>query len=85
MPFGLFVDIGDVEGLVHISKFMGARERPGQQLQPRSKGRMRDRGHRTEKNPCGFQKISLSLKQISANPWTEVSAHFQPGQSVMGK
>ena len=83
-PFGLFVDIGDVEGLVHISEVSWERANdlansfsPGQKVECVIVGIER-------KEPPRLSKISLSLKQVSANPWTEVSAHFQPGQSVDG-
>jgi small subunit ribosomal protein S1 len=84
MPFGLFVDIGDVEGLVHISEVSWERANdlansfsPGQKVECVIVGIER-------KEPPRLSKISLSLKQVSANPRTEVSAHFQPGQSVDG-
>jgi small subunit ribosomal protein S1 len=84
-PFGLFVDIGEVEGLVHISEVSWERANdlagsfsPGQKVECVIVGIER-------KEPLRFSKISLSLKQVGANPWTEVSALFQPGQSVEGK
>lgn len=84
-PFGLFVDIGGIEGLVHISEVSWERASdlensfsPGQKVECVILGI-------EPKEPLRFSKISLSLKQVSANPWTTVSARYQPGQSVEGK
>jgi small subunit ribosomal protein S1 len=84
-PFGLFVDIGEVEGLVHISEVSWERANDldgsfslGQKVECVIVGI-------EQKEPLRLSKISLSLKQVGANPWTEVSALFQPGQSVEGK
>jgi Ribosomal protein S1 len=84
-PFGLFVDIGEIEGLVHISEVSWERASDlensfsvGQKVECVVLGI-------EQKEPLRFSKISLSLKQVSANPWTTVSARFQPGQSVEGK
>jgi small subunit ribosomal protein S1 len=84
-PFGLFVDIGEVEGLVHISEVSWERANDleksfsaGQKVECVVLGI-------EQKEPLRLSKISLSLKQVGANPWTEVSERFRPGQSVEGK
>jgi small subunit ribosomal protein S1 len=85
MPFGLFVDLGGFEGLVHISEVSWERAEdlsksfePGQKVDCLILGIER-------KEPLRQSKISLSLKQVHANPWTTVGATFTPGQSVPGK
>jgi small subunit ribosomal protein S1 len=85
MPFGLFVDLGGFEGLVHISEVSWERAEdlsksfePGQKVDCVILGIER-------KEPLRQSKISLSLKQVHANPWTTVGAAFTPGQSVPGK
>jgi len=85
MPFGLFVDIGDVEGLVHISEVSWERANdlansfsPGQKVECVIVGIERKR------TPAAFKNKPFRSSRFSANPWTEVSAHFQPGQSVDG-
>jgi small subunit ribosomal protein S1 len=82
--FGLFVDLGGIEGLVHVSEIAWDRtENPadsfgaGQQvecvvLKVERKERVRD------------TRISLSIKQVYENPWTRVSEHFSTGQVVEG-
>jgi|WetSurMetagenome_2_1015567.scaffolds.fasta_scaffold00072_18 small subunit ribosomal protein S1 len=85
MPFGLFVDLGGFEGLVHISEVSW--ERAEDLSKTFTQGQKVDclvlgveRGE-----PLRQSKISLSIKQIHANPWTTVSAQFAPGQTVRGK
>lgn len=84
-PFGLFVDIGGIEGLIHISEVSWDRSedltksfQPGQQVDCLVLGI-------EKKEPLRMSKISLSLKQVHANPWTTVSASLSVGQSVAGR
>jgi small subunit ribosomal protein S1 len=85
MPFGLFVDIGGFEGLVHISEVSWERAEDlsksfaiGQSVDCVVLGI-------EKKDPLRQSKISLSLKQVNANPWTTVGSVFAAGQSVPGK
>ncbi|HUI91731.1 MAG TPA: S1 RNA-binding domain-containing protein [Chitinivibrionales bacterium] len=85
MPFGLFVDVGGFEGLVHISEVSWERAEdlsksfePGQKVDCLILSIERN-------EPLRQSKISLSLKQVHANPWTTVSTTFATGQSVQGK
>ncbi len=85
MPFGLFVDLGGFEGLVHISEVSWERSQdlsasfePGQTVDCLVLGVER-------KEPLRQSKISLSIRRIHANPWTTVGAVFAPGQTVQGK
>jgi small subunit ribosomal protein S1 len=84
MPYGLFVDLGGFEGLVHISEVSWERSQdlskafePGQKMDCLVLGIER-------REPLRQSKISLSIKQIYANPWTTVAAVFAPGQTVQG-
>jgi small subunit ribosomal protein S1 len=85
MPFGLFVDLGGFEGLVHISEVSWERAEdlsksfePGQKVDCLILA--------IEKSePLRRSKISLSLKQVHANPWTTAAATFSAGQVVPGK
>ena len=83
--FGLFVDIGGFEGLVHISEVSWERaEKLEESFEP---------GQQVEvvvlkvekKQPVRNSKISLSIKQVLENPWSTVSSKFSVGQSVQGK
>ena len=85
MPFGLFVDLGGFEGLVHISEVSWERsEDLSKSFEPGQKADCLIL-YIERKEPLRQSKISLSLKQVHANPWTTVAATFAPGQSVQGK
>lgn len=81
-PFGAFVDIGGIEGMLHISELGHTRvERPedvlrvGQEvdvavlkIEPGDKG----------------ERISLSLKALADDPWVETTRSLSEGQRVKG-
>jgi small subunit ribosomal protein S1 len=83
--FGLFIDLGGLEGLVHISEVSWER---AEKLDESFKV-----GQDVEvivlkvekKQPVRNSKISLSIKQVFDNPWNSVSEKFSVGQSVQGK
>ncbi|MGC9333637.1 MAG: 30S ribosomal protein S1 [Anaerolineae bacterium] len=79
--FGAFVDLGGVEGLIHVSELSWDRVRqPGDVLQP---------GQQVETLVLGVNaeegRIALSLKQLRPNPWTDVGSRYYPGQMVEGQ
>ena len=83
--FGIFVDIGGLEGLVHISELswehvdkIDDRYSVGQEVQVVILQIVR-------KTPPKNTKISLSIKQVSDNPWNSVERTFSVGQSVSGR
>jgi small subunit ribosomal protein S1 len=83
--FGLFVEAGGLEGLVHISEVSWERAQNlndtfsvGQEvefvvLKVERKDQLRN------------SKISLSIKQSLEDPWTKVSQALKPGDAVDGK
>lgn len=78
--FGAFVDLGGVEGLIHISEMSWGRVRhPDDVLQS---------GDGVEVYVIsvnrGDKKIGLSLKRLQPNPWTTVEDRYQVGQLVEG-
>lgn len=83
--FGLFVDLGGLEGLVHISEVSWERAEKldesftvGQDVEVIIL-------KVEKKKPIRNSKISLSIKQVFDNPWDSVSEKFSVGQSVQGK
>jgi small subunit ribosomal protein S1 len=83
--FGLFVDIGGVEGLVHISELswehstdLSEKYSPGQEVEVLILGVVKN-------SPLRNTKISLSIKQVTENPWQSVEKLFSVGQSIQGK
>ena len=78
--FGVFVDIGGVEGLVHISELSWSRvTHPTDYV---------DVGDEVSVFVLGVdkenQKISLGMKQLEPDPWVTVSQRYQVGQVVEG-
>jgi small subunit ribosomal protein S1 len=80
MPYGAFVDLGGIDGLLHISDMAHTRvNKPedlvavGQEVQVR-----------ILKIDPETKKISLGLKQLQPEPWTTVPERFQTGQRVTG-
>jgi small subunit ribosomal protein S1 len=83
--FGLFVSLGEVEGLVHISEVsweraenLGESFSTGQEVECVALGV-------EKKSPLRNSKISLSIKQTVDNPWKTIATKFSVGQQVPGK
>lgn len=79
--FGIFVDLGGADGLVHISELAWHRvEHPREVVQA---------GDEIEvyilKLDQKEQRISLSRKRLLPNPWDEVEEKYQVNQLVEGK
>lgn len=82
--FGAFVDLGGVEGLVHVSEFSHQRvENPRDVLSPGDEVRVKI----LELKGLGGDKerISLSLKALQPDPWDEASERLREGEVVAGK
>ena len=82
--FGAFVDIGGVEGLVHVSEI--SHVRVGNPADVLSKGsdvrvkilELKDLGKREE-------RISLSMKALEPDPWDGLNAQVSEGDVITGK
>jgi len=86
-PFGAFIDLGGIEGMLHVSELGYARvEKPedfltlgqevdfaGLKIEPGTKG---DRAG---------DRVSLSLKALANDPWRETAAMLVEGSRVKGK
>jgi len=86
-PFGAFIDLGGIEGMLHVSELGYARvEKPedlltlGQEvdvavlkIEPAVKG-----------DKAG-ERISLSLKALANDPWRDLAATLVEGTRVKGK
>ena len=78
--FGAFVDIGGVDGLIHISQLSWERvKHPSEILAEGQKIRVR-----IEKIDAATGKIALSLKNPEEHPWTNVDQKFPVGTTVRG-
>jgi 4-hydroxy-3-methylbut-2-enyl diphosphate reductase len=79
--FGAFVDIGGIDGLIHISELAHHRvEHPSEVLQENQEIEVF-----VLKVDAEAERVSLSLKQILPDPWTEVNSKFKAGDVVDGK
>jgi small subunit ribosomal protein S1 len=79
-PYGAFIDLGGIDGLLHVSDIAHSRvTKPedvlavGQELQVR-----------ILKIDPETKKISLGLKQLQPEPWETAPARYQAGQRVTG-
>jgi len=78
--FGAFVDIGGVDGLVHISELSWGRvKKVSDVLKAGDNVTVIVRGVDVEKG-----KVSLSLKDVNSNPWNEIDKKFPVGAIVDG-
>lgn len=79
-PFGAFVDIGPLEGMVHISEISWGRVRhPQDFLEQGQTVRVKILNIDLE-----HQRVGLSIKRLDENPWTSVNRYIQPGDVVSG-
>jgi small subunit ribosomal protein S1 len=79
--FGAFVDIGGIEGLLHVSDITwGKGTHPAEHLSV---------GQQVEVVVLDFnerdEKISLGLKQLTPDPWANIAEKYQAGQKITGK
>ncbi len=79
--FGAFVDIGGIDGLIHISELSWGRVKKvedvvkvGEEVTVSILKLDKEKG-----------KISLSLKEINKNPWTEAADRYAVGSIVEGR
>jgi small subunit ribosomal protein S1 len=82
--FGLFVDLGDCEGLVHISEVSW--ERAENLAQSFTVGQEVECVVLSveKKSPLRNSRISLSIRQTTDNPWKDITSKLAVGQSVAG-
>ncbi len=82
-PFGAFVDLGGVDGLVHVSEISHEHVgHPNQALKPGDKVHVKVL--RIEKDKKGRMRIGLSIKACAPDPWESVAARFPAGTRVSG-
>ncbi len=79
--YGAFVDIGGLDGLLHISEISwGKLKHPQEALKIGEKVQVKILSMNTEKG-----KISLGLKQNRPEPWTIIDEKYQVGQTINGR
>ena len=98
--FGAFVDLGGIEGMVHVSEISHRRiERPaevlgvGQEVQVRvlraakgaGKGASADGKKGERRGKRRSGRVALSIKGAEADPWSDAAEKFQPWQVADGR
>lgn len=79
--FGAFVDLGGVDGLIHVSDLSYTHvTKPADVVKPGQKVSVKVLKLDREK-----ERIGLGLKQVEPDPWETVEATFKPGDPVEGK
>ncbi|MBQ4339973.1 MAG: bifunctional 4-hydroxy-3-methylbut-2-enyl diphosphate reductase/30S ribosomal protein S1 [Firmicutes bacterium] len=79
--YGAFVDIGGVDGLLHISEISwGKIKKPQDVLELEQPVKVKILSMNKEKG-----KISLGLKQTMPEPWENIEAKYQVGDIIEGK
>jgi small subunit ribosomal protein S1 len=81
VDFGAFVDIGGVDGLIHISELDWSRvDHPSEVL---------ELGQEVEVEITNVdvdrERVSLSRKNLLANPWDSIEQKYSPGDLVEGE
>jgi small subunit ribosomal protein S1 len=79
--YGAFVDLGGIDGLIHVTDISYGRVKdpasvltPGQQV-----------ASRVTKIDAEKGRVSLSLKAMAPDPWETAIERFEPGARVSGK
>jgi small subunit ribosomal protein S1 len=83
--YGAFVDLGGVEGMVHVSEL--ALGRVGHPQEVLSVGQTVEVAVlRIEKtgNPRQPEKIALSIRALAPDPWQDLAQRFPPGTHTQG-
>lgn len=79
--FGVFIDLGGVEGLIHVSELSWGRvHHPSEILSVDDEVRVMVL-QVSEENA----RIALSLKRMTPNPWESLAQRFNPGDVVPAK
>jgi small subunit ribosomal protein S1 len=79
--FGAFVDLGGVDGLLHVSEMSWARvDKAEQVVQPGQKVKVLVLKIDPER-----RKVSLGLKQLQPSPWDTIELNYPEGTTTKGK
>src|SRR2546425_6157873 len=80
VDYGAFVDLGGMDGLLHITDLSWARvSHPSEVVQVGQEVRVKVLKYVPEK-----ERVSLGLKQLMPDPWEQVASDYKPGDRVFG-
>ena len=81
LPFGVFVDLGGVDGLIHITDLSWERvSHPSEVVELDQKINVVILDFDENKT-----RIALGLKQLTPNPWDNLDPNLKPGDVLKGK
>ncbi len=79
--YGCFVDLGGIDGLLHITDMSWGRvNHPSEMFEVGDEIKVK-----VLKFDADSERVSLGLKQISEDPWINVDRKYQSGQRVGGR
>jgi small subunit ribosomal protein S1 len=79
--YGAFVDLGGIDGLLHVTDLSyGNVTHPGSVVHVGEQITVKVLRFDKEK-----ERISLGLKQMHPDPWTDIEARYLPGSRVIGR
>lgn len=79
--FGVFVDLGGLDGLLHITDMSWGRiNHPSEVVALGQKIKVKILEYDREKS-----RVSLGLKQLTAHPWEDIETKFPVGATIKGK
>ena len=79
--YGAFVDIGGIDGLLHISEMSWVRINHPQEILTEGQ----DVDVVILKMDVEQGRVSLGLRQIQPDPWRGIDEHYHPGDVITGK
>ncbi len=79
--YGIFVDLGGIDGLLHVTDISWGRiAKPAENFHKGDKITVKVLSFDPEK-----EKVSLGLKQLTGNPWEQITEKYPVGALVSGK
>jgi small subunit ribosomal protein S1 len=79
--YGAFIDLGGIDGLLHITDMgWGRINHPSELFEIGDEVRVKVLKYDEER-----KRVSLGLKQVSPDPWTQAGGKYEIGQRIQGK
>ena len=81
VDYGAFVDLGGMDGLLHITDLSWGRiSHPSEVVHVGQELTLK-----VLKNVPEKERVSLGLKQLTPDPWEQVASEYQPGDRITGR
>ncbi|MGD0168667.1 MAG: 30S ribosomal protein S1, partial [Smithella sp.] len=79
--YGIFIDLGGVDGLLHVTDISWGRiAKPSENFHKGDKITTKVLSFDSEK-----ERVSLGLKQLNDNPWEQITDRYPIGSTIKGK